>query len=639
MTVGRQEPEADKPAQLRPDDPLTNLRGTLAQQATKTRVEAETLATRGDETTADRLRDQAAYADDVLSQSPEDIERWGPVALTRGLLVTMMGRAEAVVNTAETTGSPGAVSGLRRALAWAEHVLAQSPEEQAQELFTREFMGALVHHLVMGDRRRLSCQERVIQPFGVPGLVVTAAGVPGKAVVRPISRQGHLVRGQAEYELRIGDQDGEAWISRPTTLLVSPDPAAIIAAIVAWRDATPLPAPETPPLRAADLAPLRALAATRRDLARAAGAGTDWSELDLALGFDPAAPIEIQRGAGAAPSPEAARAVLLALLGEEGARDPRFARWLAGGPPESASKPPPVNLTAVGAATLASDLAHLDAARLLGNMPRDAKSRLSLGQEVLLATYATDQADMPGRRSQFWLVARAPARRADAQTVTLVVELLLGDNRRHRWDEARWLWDGRVQATSETRWGVAGLEARRLGLAGRTEEIARLWAIHEDGRLSPAERVALVILLQDEGRLTDAYAVGDVALAPPVLDLLTGGNDTNLAGKQAISWPLATRDMLRAAAPWRFEALLSAEEVRLAAWLAEKRGRRRKPARLRLMALPNQPHIQKASFMLARGADGRPELTVETTGSEVIVPEVHWRRPVDLDLERFGLVE
>ncbi|MFN8512496.1 MAG: hypothetical protein U0232_07770 [Thermomicrobiales bacterium] len=67
-----------------------------------------------------------------------------------------------------------------------------------------------------------------------------------------------------------------------------------------------------------------------------------------------------------------------------------------------------------------------------------------------------------------------------------------------------------------------------------------------------------------------------------------------------------------------------------------KSARKRKPVRLRLLSLPKQTAISKASVMLVRAEDGRPQLELESTGTTSIVPEVAWQRPVELDLRRFG---
>jgi hypothetical protein len=98
-----------------------------------------------------------------------------------------------------------------------------------------------------------------------------------------------------------------------------------------------------------------------------------------------------------------------------------------------------------------------------------------------------------------------------------------------------------------------------------------------------------------------------------------------------------TRPIGRRRSGRRCEGLLRAEEGRLAARPPAKSARKRKPARLRLLALPKQPQISKASVMLVRASDGRLRLELESTGSTAITPEVAWRRSIDLDLRRFGL--
>ncbi|MFN8512495.1 MAG: hypothetical protein U0232_07765 [Thermomicrobiales bacterium] len=206
--------------------------------------------------------------------------------------------------------------------------------------------------------------------------------------------------------------------------------------------------------------PLRALAATRAAIAKAAEAGAAWSALGLLVICDPAAPV--------VPSPE------------------------------GAPFPEPVTLTPDGAAALAEDLAAIDGPRLLTNVPRDARGQLALGVDVALASYASsyDDPTIPSRRSRAWLVARTPERRRDPQVVTLTLDLCVGGDRRHRWNETRWLWDGRVVADETTRWGVTGLDPAGLRLEGRAGRIAalreRLASAGE--AVQEADRAALCIL-------------------------------------------------------------------------------------------------------------------------------------------------
>src|SRR5687768_4003805 len=93
-----------EPLRLNEDDPLARLRALLAQQMARVAEAAGTLEARGDEAAADRLREQLAYAEGVLSGSPEDVERWGHIALLRGMLVDLLGRTEDIAAAFEQHG-------------------------------------------------------------------------------------------------------------------------------------------------------------------------------------------------------------------------------------------------------------------------------------------------------------------------------------------------------------------------------------------------------------------------------------------------------------------------------------------------------------------------------------------------------
>lgn len=608
--------------------------------------------------------DQPQPADrEPIPLRPDD-----PATMLRGLVAQLMSQTGILSNVAEPTTLPdlSKLKGLQRALGMAQQALDQSPASlrdwsQSAALLSyysmNDELAQVEAELVTGDHGRLSWRRQVIQPFGTVGLVVTAAGITGQALILPASRRAGSVAARVnvptpispelyKYELRITDRPAGAWPSRPIRELVAADATAIVAAIRAWRDATPLQTVETLPLGPADLKPLRALAALRRDLARAAEAGADWAALGLLLGFDPSRPIEIPWPEQPSSTPvDTPQSILVASLLDR-LQQAQQAEWgrpteptIPGRAPSGHSRPNVISLTPEGQAALAEDLANLDAVRLCSNMPRDGRGQLLLAQEVLLSAYPTAADDSSAnRRSAVWLVAQAPQRRRDPQVVTLAIGLIVGGNRRHRWDQARWLWDRRVDADEQARWGVAGLAVSHLGLTGRSKEIERLRTARSAGQLSPAEQVALILLLQDEGAIFEACEVAGVALEPAVA-VMASGHAVISGSKEAISWPAALRDALRQAALWRFDALLTMEEKHRAIWATEKRGRKAKPVRLRCLALPNQPQARKTSLMLTRGANGAPQLELESTGNEAILAAVSWQRPHDLDLVRFGLID
>jgi hypothetical protein len=471
-----------------------------------------------------------------------------------------------------------------------------------------QFLSLVLHklwELAGGDHGRFSrftINWRTIEPYGVVGLTITALGVKGSARVLAVSVSPRNVKsykkfaagGTPHYELIIDTGSTTQWISAPDRVLLSTDAAAIAAALYEWCDAVPLPPPArgpAAPLAESDLGPLRALAAARAALAATAATVEPgntpalWQALNLAFGFDPAQL--------------------------------------------------PIAISSESRAALAADLAHLDPLAVASNMPRDDKGRLELGVNALLARYESAaprsrDANMP------WLAARAPLKRGDAQVVTLSLIEHTGKTNPHLWDLAPWLWDRRAAQTgTEQRWGISCLDPSRLGLTTRAAELAALEVRHANGALSAPERGAYCLLLQDEGRLLEALALFGVELSDDMRSLLEGDWLRFMSEKQKQSWPDALRTLLRLSAPWRFKATLEAE---LAARIA--RGvKKPRPIKLRIAALPHQAYISKYSLMLVgSGPDGlTPRLEGEATGWDARLADVLWRRPLELDLLRFGL--
>jgi hypothetical protein len=255
---------------------------------------------------------------------------------------------------------------------------------------------------------------------------------------------------------------------------------------------------------------------------------------------------------------------------------------------------------------------------------------------VLLASYG---APPTAGRKGTWLAARAPERRRDPQVLTVGLTQLVGSYYAHCWDSARWLWDRRAAGVAEVaRWGVEGLDLGRLGSAGRAGPLADFERRRAAPAASAADRAALGILLQDEGRLETACALHGVELAPSARDLLRGRWIAFNALRIGAAWTEALQQALRTAALWRLAPLIADLAARRQATAT---GRRRpRPVRLRLFALPHQPHVSKTSVMLVGAGDAgsTPRIELEDTAWDDRLPEVLWRRPLELDLRRFGLL-
>lgn len=303
-------------------------------------------------------------------------------------------------------------------------------------------------------------------------------------------------------------------------------------------------------------------------------------------------------------------------------------------------------LTAAAADQLRDDLRYLAGEAVAWRFPCDEDGRLSLGESVLLARYESEGRQRRGR--DVWLAAVGPARRRDEQAVTLALGSFVSDNHAHRWDAARWLWDDRsADADEATRWGVAGLPAEALAAPDRDAAVSTFRARCAGGSATAGERAALCVLLQDAGRTEEALDLYGVGTAEEVWDVQQRRWATAAAATAFVrdfpqiaeEWSAALHEAMRACAPWRFEATLAAEAVRIAGRRAGKKPAA-KPPRLRLFALSKQISQSKTSLILTSGqVDGRePRLELEGTSINNRLPEVLWRRPEEIDLLRFRLV-
>jgi hypothetical protein len=161
------------------------------------------------------------------------------------------------------------------------------------------------------------------------------------------------------------------------------------------------------------------------------------------------------------------------------------------------------------------------------------------------------------------------------------------------------------------------------------------------GSADDSERAALAILLQDEGLLLEALQLFGVQIDKDV-KRLCGGQKIYPPACCAYAdekWTERLRDWMRACAPWLLGKATEREAERLAAWAAEKRGRRRRFPELKLLIFPGQHHSRKASLILtSEHLNGKqPRLVIRATGSNTRLYESAWKRPLAIDLARYGL--
>ncbi len=453
-----------------------------------------------------------------------------------------------------------------------------SPDDAAR----RTFLTPITMLLSLSTIAWTSMEYQILPVSRSIGLVVTAPGLPGEAHILAVSisngRAMDYIRFPGEdiphYQLLLGNGQGVSVGYR-----VSCDPTTIVAALCAWATSLQAPTKRTlAPVSEHDLLPLRRRAMVQASMQQRVQAllsqGVDrCSEpvmSELGLVYDDALPQLVQ------------------------------------------------GLTVAARERLDGDLHHLAADLLVSHFPRQEDGRFPLEAMVLLVSYESHLTQ--GRDRQMWLVACAPKRRHDRQVITLSLASLIGANHADRWDQARWLWDVRQHpASDEVRWGVSGLALDMLGLDQRADHLSFFIGRCALPDPSLADRVSLCLLLQDEGRIEEAFSLFDVELTPNVLKILYGQRITEGHYMSQGSWAIPMLHALRRAAPWRFASALATGK------------------RLRLLWFPHQRQQRKASLMLtwANKQMAMPALVIEWTASNKVLADTTWKRPLDLDIKRF----
>ena len=262
-------------------------------------------------------------------------------------------------------------------------------------------------------------------------------------------------------------------------------------------------------------------------------------------------------------------------------------------------------LTPDAGQALVEDLQHLVPTGILWHFPREASGALALSQVVLLAEYET-HSTLPRRRS-LWLCACGPTRRKDPPRVTLRLETVIAENHLHRWDEARWQWD--------ERW--------------RDVPLAERWGIRD------AEQAAATTELLDHGQITAALEMWKIELDDRLARLLRGEPVQFGLREQTAVWSRRARDALGGSAPWLLAH--AAERNQLVRQIWARTGRHRPCRPLRLFGLGVQNQQRRPGVFLVRSGE-RIRLTLDWSASNARVPATAWVRPVDYDLVRLGLI-
>lgn len=290
--------------------------------------------------------------------------------------------------------------------------------------------------------------------------------------------------------------------------------------------------------------------------------------------------------------------------------------------------PPLVHANATG--PLAEDLRALRPDWLMWNFPSEDDGRWPLDEHVILATY--ESAEPLSKDRVVCLTASSPARRKEAQVLSIALESLIPENHAHRWDLVRGAWDGRRTEGLRTGWGVEGIPMTLLaqGTQGDAKALADLEKRCAKGGGTPGERAALSVLLLDAGRLLEALAMFGIECDDRAQKLLAG--ETLYAFSQPESWAIAAQTLIRRMAPW----LLEQSYLTLCSLKPKK-----KKQRFRIMALPNQTQQAKLSVFLCGPAEktGKVRLELESKMSNQFVPLAYHQRPLEFELLRYDVAD
>ncbi|MEQ1504621.1 MAG: hypothetical protein ABMB14_20445 [Myxococcota bacterium] len=231
-----------------------------------------------------------------------------------------------------------------------------------------------------------------------------------------------------------------------------------------------------------------------------------------------------------------------------------------------------------------------DPRRLTWNFPADPDGRLRLGAQVVLAE--PEPAKSLVARTVA-LVATGPERRRDPQRIHVGWRAMILANQDHRWADAPWLWTGAPVPPEE--------------------------------RDPPGPDGAAALAAFDAGELEAGLAVFGVTLSPELHAVLGGARIRPPACCAYVDarWTSRLVEVIRAAAPWALTA-------------AVQGGGKKVPVRP-IAQFPGQRHARKASIAVTRGPDGLARLVIEVTAANARLPERAWRRPLAMELRRWGL--
>lgn len=247
--------------------------------------------------------------------------------------------------------------------------------------------------------------------------------------------------------------------------------------------------------------------------------------------------------------------------------------------------------------------AGLDEQRLVLNFPWDSAGRLKLDTTVVLAI--EDDEPIKATKRTRCLVASGPRKRRDPALISVHFEDVYVVNQDHRWDERVWLWTATEVPRVERELSASQKEALNRMDGGGVEEVLEDYGV----TLSP-----------DMHRL-----LGGERIVPPAC-----------CAHPDQAWSDMLVGIIRACLPWKLVAAVAAE-LRDREPKARKRGA--KPVLCKLAIFPGQFHARKACLMLGTMDQGQTvQLRFETTASNARLYQEAWKRPLAIELSRYGLV-
>ncbi len=280
-------------------------------------------------------------------------------------------------------------------------------------------------------------------------------------------------------------------------------------------------------------------------------------------------------------------------------------------------------MTANALRLLGADLKSLNSRRLVRNYPWDNSGRLALKTSVLLRILETETP--PGKDRSVCLVASGPAKRSDPQNIRVHLSNLIVVNQSHRWEKTEWLWQER--------------DPLDVYLQGSNRFGCEVPANCANENLNDTARAAVAMEYLDRGSIEDAFGMYGISFSEDLHRLIGGERISPPAccAHPDQQWTEMLVSTLRSSAPWLLQNAVDAEIDRLSLTV---RGKKRswKPPQLKIAIFPGQTHSRKASLILTADKGGSNlRFEIQATASNARLPDTAWKRPLEVDLLRYGI--